>query len=184
VICCLSVSSSCFLLLVNWVTACMLFSSSSSLSGSSSRMKRVNLRIASKTSEGTASLDLSWVARNSERVITAAQTIGEDRTLPVSSFRCTALVASSTTLNWLSFSRSRCFVCLPSSFLSSSLFLPCPSFFLLLLIPLSLRLSLSKSFFLRAAPASLSFRTSSALASFSLSSAARAASRSLCLSSP
>ena len=59
VLCCLSVSTSCCLLLVNWVTACILFSSSSSLTGSSSRMKRVNLRIASKTSEGTTSVDLS-----------------------------------------------------------------------------------------------------------------------------
>ena len=99
VICCLTVSTSCCLLLVNWVIACMLFSSSSSLSGSSSRMKRVNLLIASKTSEGTTSADLSWVARKSERVITAAQTIGEDLTLPASSFRCTAFVASSTTLS-------------------------------------------------------------------------------------
>merc|ERR1719234_1079342 len=90
VICCLTVSSSCCLLLVNWVMACILFSSSSSLTGSSSRMKRVNLLIASRTSEGTTSADLSWVARKSESVITAAQTIGEDLTLPASSFLCTA----------------------------------------------------------------------------------------------
>ena len=96
------VSTSCCLLCVNFVIACILFSSSSSLTGASSRMKRVNLCIACKTSVGTTSEEVSWAARNSDRVITAAHTMGEDLTLPASSFCSTAFVASSTTFAWLS----------------------------------------------------------------------------------